>query len=95
MRADICSRHWWLCALAVAVTLLQAIGQPSAQTRPLAPSNVARTPPNVVHPGRFVGPDSVRFPTRPIPIIVVDIDPTAGMATAQQRARRKQIGTPK
>lgn len=90
--------QWCLHGLAVAVILLQALVQASAQAKigPNNPPNVGRMTPTIVHPGRFVGPDSVRLRTLPAdPVIVVDMDPTEGMATAERRAGRKHIGKSK
>jgi hypothetical protein len=67
MRLNVhCSRRV-LIGLAMAVLSLQGLAEASAQDkvgRP-PPTNLTPTQPNVVHPGRFVPPDSVRFPTTP------------------------------
>jgi hypothetical protein len=89
--------QWCLRGLAVAVIWLVAMVQASAQGRiGLNNPNIGRITPMIVHPGRFAGPDSVRLRTvPPDPVIVVDMDPTEGMATAERRARRKHGGKSK
>jgi hypothetical protein len=89
--------QWCLHGLAVAVISLIAVVQASAQAKiGLNNPNVVRATPMIVHPGRFAGPDSVRLRTLPAdPVIVVDMDPTGGMATAQRRAGRKHGGKSK
>jgi hypothetical protein len=89
--------QWCLHGLAVAVISLIAMVQASAQAR-IGPNNpnIVRMTPMIVHPGRFAGPDSVRLRTLPSdPVIVVDMDPTEGMATAERRAGRNRGGKSK
>ena len=85
-------RPWWLHALAVAIISLHAMVPVSAEPGPNSPNVQIR--PVVVHPGRFVGPDSVRFPTRPEPAIAVDTTSTGDVATSRRRGR-KQTGKAK
>jgi hypothetical protein len=86
-------RQWGLYGLAIAIVSLQEVAQASAQTRPNNPP-MMRTP-NLVHPGRFVGPDSVRFPSPPAPATVLDMESGTEMPMRQGRASRKQAGRSK
>jgi hypothetical protein len=83
---------WWLLRLAVAVISLHTMVPASAEPGPNSPNMQIR--PAVVHPGRFVGPDSVRFPTRPDPGIAVDTTSTGDIVTSRRRGR-KQTGKAK
>jgi hypothetical protein len=84
-------RHWWLPGLAVAVISLHAMAPASAEPGPNSPN--VQIWPAIVHPG-FAGPDSVRFPTGPEPVIAVDTTSTGDIATNRRRGR-KQTGKAK
>jgi len=79
-------RPWWL-GLAVAIISLHAMAPASAEPGPNSPNVQIR--PAIVHPGRFVGPDSVRFPTRPEPVIAVDTTSTGDVVTTRRRGRQQ------
>ena len=79
-------RLWWLHALAVAVISLHALAPASAEPRPNSPNVQIR--PAIAHPSRFAGPDSVRFPTRPEPVIAVNPTLTGDIATSRRRGRK-------
>jgi hypothetical protein len=85
-------RHWWLHGLAVAIISLHAMAPALAEPGPNTPNMQIR--PAIVHPGRFAGPDSVRFPTRPEPVIAVDTTSTGDIVTTRRRGR-KQTGKAK
>jgi hypothetical protein len=85
-------RPWWLLGLAPAVISLHAMAPASAEPGSNSPNVQIR--PAIVHPGRFAGPDSVRFPTRPEPVIAVDTTSIGDIATTRRRGR-KQTGKAK
>ena len=85
-------RPWWLLGLAPAVISLHAMAPASAEPGSNSPNVQIR--PAIVHPGRFARPDSVRFPTRPEPVIAVDTTSTGDIATTRRRGR-KQTGKAK
>jgi hypothetical protein len=64
---------------------LQAMAQASAEPGPNSPN--IRVTPRIVHPGRFAGPDSVRFPVQPV--IGVDITSTDETGTIARRSRKR------
>jgi hypothetical protein len=85
-------KHCWLHGFAVAVISLHAMASASAEPGRNSPNMQIR--PAIVHPGRFAGPDSVRFPTRPEPVIAVDTTSTGDIVTIRRRGR-KQTGKAK
>jgi hypothetical protein len=81
------ANQWCPLGLAVVLMSLQAMAQASAEPWPNSP-NIRMTP-RIVHPGRFAGPDSVRFSTRAEPVIAVDMTSTGDTATIPRRGRKR------